>query len=103
VPQTGEWTYAIKTVKNVSQSDVIVNVQSKSRTEDGDVVQISSWMSYLPENNTIKFDVRQKITVFAEVVRGRAPVLNADVLAIIERPQAAPLKIPLYDNGMGML
>ena len=66
-----------------------------------EALQIRSWLSWLPDNNTIAYDVRQKITVFAELVRGRSPVLNADVTAIIERPESAPQKIPLYDNGMG--
>ena len=97
--QIGKWKYTIET--NESQSDVVINVQSKSRKPDIQALQITSWLSWLPDNNTIPFDVKQKITVFAEVVRGRAPVLNADVTAIIERPESVPLKIPLYDNGMG--
>ena len=65
------------------------------------MLQIASWLSWLPDNNTITFDPKQKVTVFTEVIRGRAPVLNADVTAIIERPQSVPLKVPLYDNGVG--
>lgn len=98
--EAGKWSFSIVN-SNATKSDVIINVQSASRSDKGNVLQIASWLSYLPDNNTVAFDARQKITVFAELVRGRAPVLGADVTAIIERPQSLSLKVPLYDNGIG--
>ncbi|KAL8587151.1 hypothetical protein ACOMHN_026119 [Nucella lapillus] len=97
--EIGKWTYVI--VTNELEADVTVNVQSKSRTPETDVLQVRSWLSWLPENNTVSFDAKQKITLFAELVQGRSPVLNADIVAVIERPQSAPLRVGLHDNGMG--
>ncbi|XP_076448467.1 calcium-activated chloride channel regulator 4-like [Babylonia areolata] len=97
--EIGKWTYVIET--NESESDVTVNVQSKSRTPETKVLQVTSWLSWLPENNTVSYDKKQKITVFAELVQGRSPVLNADITAVLERPQSAKLNVPLRDNGMG--
>nr|KAG5687427.1 hypothetical protein BaRGS_019826 [Batillaria attramentaria] len=96
VASVGRWQYYVTT--NESQSDVVISVQSKPRQADGDVIQIASW---LPEDNSITFDPKQKLAVFAEVTKGRAPVLGADVIAVVERPQSASLTIPLYDSGMG--
>lgn len=94
--QIGKWTYNL--TSNESQSNVIISVQSKARNPGNDVIQITSWLG---DNNIITFDPAQKLGVFAEVIRGRAPVLNAKVTAIVERPQSLPSNIRLYDNGVG--
>ena len=80
----------------------MINIQSRQRKPETEVLQITSWLSWLPENNTVAFDPKEKVTLFAEVIRGRSPVLHADVTAIVERPQSGALRIPLHDNGMGV-
>ncbi|KAL8565740.1 hypothetical protein ACOMHN_018657 [Nucella lapillus] len=97
--EVGRWRYVIQT--SGAESDVVVNVQSKARSPEMDVVKVTSWLSWMPDNNTIAFDAKQKVSIFAELVRGRSPVLEADVFAIIERPKSGPLKVPLADNGVG--
>ena len=100
--QIGEWKYSVATNKTQG-TDITLSVQSQVRKEGQELLQTTSWISYLPDNNSLSFDPKQKITLFAEVVRGRAPVLGANVVATLERPQSATIKVPLYDNGMGKL
>lgn len=83
---------------NELQSNVLVSVQSKPRDLGSDLVHVTSW---LPEETSIIFDPTQKLGVYAEVARGSAPVLGAEVVAIVERPQSVSLQIPLRDNGIG--
>ena len=78
----------------------MVNVQSHGRSANEEVLQLKSWISWSSRNNPLGEDVKAK--VFAELVRGRAPVLNADVIAIVERPQLPSIALPLHDNGVGM-
>ncbi|CAL1532070.1 unnamed protein product [Lymnaea stagnalis] len=94
--EAGMWAYHVST--NGTQSSVTVNIQSKSRVPGMDVLQINSW---IPQQGEIQFNTTQKFGIYAEVLKGKAPVLDAKVVASIERPQSTPVDLDLYDNGVG--
>ncbi|XP_076469337.1 calcium-activated chloride channel regulator 1-like [Babylonia areolata] len=96
VAEVGRWKYLMET--SSTKSDVVVNLQSTARSSGLEVIRVRSW---IPDNTTIAFDPKQKVSIFAELIRGRSPVLGAEVVAVIERPKAAVLKVALYDNGVG--
>ncbi|XP_035825896.1 calcium-activated chloride channel regulator 4A [Aplysia californica] len=93
---TGMWSYHVST--NATKSQITVSVQSKTRKKGIDVLQVTSW---IPEQGEVEFSPKQKFGVYAEVLRGKAPVLDAQVMASIERPQSSPVDLVLYDNGVG--
>ena len=41
------------------------------------------------------------LIVYAEVKKGNRPVINATVIATVERPVGGPITFPLLDNGAG--
>ncbi|GFO43573.1 calcium-activated chloride channel regulator 4, 30 kda form [Plakobranchus ocellatus] len=96
VAKAGKWTYHVTT--NATKSHITVNIQSKPSEKGADVLQVNSW---IPDQGEIWFNPKQKFGIYAEVVRGKAPVLGAEVIATIERPQSSPIDLHLHDNGVG--
>ncbi|XP_059152208.1 calcium-activated chloride channel regulator 3A-1-like [Physella acuta] len=96
ISHTGLWVYHVTT--NATVSHVTVHIQSKPRGVKQEILQINSW---IPQQGEVVFDPSQKFGIYAEVTRGKAPVLNAQVIASIERPQSSPTDILLLDNGVG--
>ena len=78
-------------------SSVTVQVQSKQADPEHNVINFNSWVS----KDLVKYDPKGKFEIFAEVTRGRAPVLEADVISILERPGSTPKELFLRDDGSG--
>ncbi|XP_041350383.1 calcium-activated chloride channel regulator 4-like [Gigantopelta aegis] len=95
IAATGQWFYRITT--NSMESSVTVQVQSKQADVNRNVINFNSWVS----KDLIKYDPKGKFEIFAEVTRGRAPVLEADVISMLERPGSEPKKLFLKDDGAG--
>ncbi|XP_013380548.1 calcium-activated chloride channel regulator 3A-1 [Lingula anatina] len=92
--QVGLWKYTITNTATTKQT-VQVDVKSRSR-ENSQPIRVRAWMS------ATNVDVQKaRAVVYAEVSKGYAPIVNAKVVATVDRPQGDPLELELKDNGAG--
>ncbi|XP_070559947.1 calcium-activated chloride channel regulator 1-like [Ptychodera flava] len=93
IAESGTWLYE---VTDHQGGQVEISVQSNVR-EDTQPIRVTTTTS-----NSLITETPAKTTIYAQVQRGYAPILKADVVATVERPRPhAPVKVNLLDNGAG--
>ncbi|NXK45407.1 CLCA1 regulator, partial [Chauna torquata] len=91
--EVGDWHYYIQNVHTAAQN-ISVTVTSRAASSDVSPVSVAAYMK--------KANVAPNpVVVYAEVSQGFLPVLGATVIATIEKDGAAPVTLPLLDNGAG--
>ncbi|XP_070559949.1 calcium-activated chloride channel regulator 4-like [Ptychodera flava] len=93
IAESGKWLYE---VTDHQGGQVEISVQSNVR-EDTQPIRVTTTTS-----NSLITETPAKTNIYAQVQRGYAPILKADVVATVERPRPhAPVKVNLLDNGAG--
>ncbi|XP_070557788.1 calcium-activated chloride channel regulator 1-like [Ptychodera flava] len=93
IAESGTWLYEV--TANQSQQ-VEISVQSNVR-EDTQPIRVTTTTS-----NSLITETPAMTNMYAQVQRGYAPIVKADVVATVERPQPhSPVKVNLLDNGAG--
>ncbi|CAK8682029.1 unnamed protein product [Clavelina lepadiformis] len=90
--ETGRWRYYVSTAADRSQT-VVASVTSQASDLSKQPIVVRSGLD--------KTDVGtgEAIVVYAQVSQGFAPVLDANVLALIQQPDGTVQEIELYDAG----
>ncbi|XP_076808247.1 calcium-activated chloride channel regulator 3A-1-like [Clavelina lepadiformis] len=88
----GRWRYYVSTAADRSQK-VITSVTSQASDRSKQPIVVSSGLD--------KTDVGtgDAIVVYAQVSQGFAPVLDANVLALVQQPDGTVKELELYDAG----
>lgn len=83
--------------------EVVVNIASYPQSNKEDPIVVTSYLSGSTSNAADGED----LIAFAEVRQGYNPIIDANVIAIIERPPDSqgnsyePVHLQLFDNGAG--
>ncbi|XP_033122893.1 calcium-activated chloride channel regulator 1-like [Anneissia japonica] len=92
----GRWNFEISNQLLSSPSHIVtVTVESKQASADEAPVILTSFVS----DPFINYQTTPYITIFAFLSKGNEVVANADVIAVLERPNAPHDIIQLYDSG----
>ncbi|XP_077866380.1 calcium-activated chloride channel regulator 2-like, partial [Saccoglossus kowalevskii] len=92
--ETGSWSVSIYNPSSTAQY-VSVTVQSKSRDSGQYPISVTSeWSVYV-------IRPPEKLVLYVTIAKGTIPVLNAAVIATIERPNSDPIELTMADNGAG--
>ncbi|XP_071830250.1 calcium-activated chloride channel regulator 1-like isoform X3 [Apostichopus japonicus] len=100
--EVGTWTYSI-TNRYSESMEVVVNIASYPQSNKEDPIVVTSYLSGSTSNAADGED----LIAFAEVRQGYNPIIDANVIAIIERPPDSqgnsyePVHLQLFDNGAG--
>lgn len=100
--QPGLWSYDVTNI-HFEEHEVLISISTYASEEDVDPITATAELSGSITNVTSG----EVLTAFAEVKQGFYPVVNASVVATIERPPDAmgieydPFILKLYDNGAG--
>lgn len=92
--ETGDWKIFARS-KLSAPITMSLNVKSFPSDRHRQPIRVSAWI----ENLRVKYPATAK--VFAEIKQNYHPVLNASVVAVIERPDSVKLKVELKDDGLG--
>nr|XP_006811740.1 PREDICTED: calcium-activated chloride channel regulator 1-like [Saccoglossus kowalevskii] len=95
IAEAGSWNYYIY----VTNSNQLVTITLKSRITDvtNEPIKVRgilgrSYLNYMEDPTLV---------IYAEVTKGGIPVMNADVLATVNRPTGGPKDLVLRDSGSG--
>ncbi|XP_064594338.1 calcium-activated chloride channel regulator 1-like [Liolophura sinensis] len=99
VAEKGQWKLSIKNPRSIEQSVTITVISGKTDQSDP-IVTTATWAKKI-----VQFPNERQI-LYVSVSQGLAPVLQANVTAILERPYdangtAPSLQLTLRDNGAG--
>ena len=96
--EIGIWSYRVKLYESVlSGSAISVEVFGES-SEQGSI-RMEGWTNVGPEGAD---SVEEPVILYATVKRGDIPVLSAEVVATIHRPESSmPVEVVLRDDGNG--
>ncbi|KAJ8028766.1 Calcium-activated chloride channel regulator 1 [Holothuria leucospilota] len=98
----GSWTFTITNVDN-SPHVITVSVSSLPSSEEVEPIVIKSFLS----GTEVQITGDHPLVAYAEVTQGFYPIIQARVIATIERPRTAdgrelgPVEVILKDNGGG--
>nr|XP_006811202.1 PREDICTED: epithelial chloride channel protein-like [Saccoglossus kowalevskii] len=96
IAQSGQWTYTITNVDSKDQT-VEVSIESKSIDSSSYPLRLQSTIG-----NEIITESPPLVIIYAEVLRGYGQVLDANVVATVERPSPyESIELRLLDNGVG--
>ncbi|XP_033120351.1 calcium-activated chloride channel regulator 1-like [Anneissia japonica] len=91
---TGYWVFTVANIDNRSPSQIVtVSVASKQSSKE-DPIEVLALVS----DPTINYSTEPVVVIYAIVTKGYLPVINAQVFAVIEGPDAVE-EIQLLDNG----
>ncbi|KAK3586501.1 hypothetical protein CHS0354_033524 [Potamilus streckersoni] len=90
----GTYTYTLSSPEATSYN---VYVTSSPRGSNAEVVRVRSWLS----DTEIDFASASTIRLYADVEKGRSPVLNAKVSGMLIRGDGSAINLGLHDNGKG--
>lgn len=102
--QPGLWRYTV-TNNGGDSIDLLISISAHASQEGVDPIVITSELSGSVTNVT----ANEPLVVFGEVRQGLNPIINATVIAILERPPdsdgnpSAPVELELLDNGAGKM
>ncbi|XP_037083627.1 calcium-activated chloride channel regulator 4A-like [Pollicipes pollicipes] len=94
----GRWEYEIDNMAP-SHSSIFVQVTSSSASSE-DTVRTEVWTN-MDRTGSLNATERPLI-IYASVVRGHAPVLDAEVYAVVTRADGQSVRVQLLDNGLGV-
>ncbi|XP_070557434.1 calcium-activated chloride channel regulator 4A-like [Ptychodera flava] len=96
IAETGTWEYDIQNTDSARQA-VQIYISSKAADSSASPIRLTS----TPSINTIS-ESPPKVLIYADLNQGHSPVLNAEVIATIERPSPhSNLQLQLFDTGRG--
>ena len=102
--QRGLWTYKVENRAD-SHQGLYVQVTAKRNTSSG--LRVKLWTT-ATDQSINGSDPSNAVILFASVTVGEAPVLNAKVIAKLQRlgvnatkSSYQPIYVPLIDNGIG--
>ncbi|KAJ8047303.1 Calcium-activated chloride channel regulator 1 [Holothuria leucospilota] len=100
--EPGLWSYDVSNV-HFEEHEVLISISTYPSQENVDPITATAELS----GSITNVNSGEILTAFAEVKQGFYPVVNASVVATIERPPDAmgieydPFILKLYDNGAG--
>ncbi|KAF0288508.1 Calcium-activated chloride channel regulator 4A [Amphibalanus amphitrite] len=97
-PTQGQWEYEVDNLAP-SYGSIFVQVTSSPSSSE-DTVRTKVWTS-ADATGTLNA-TGAPLIVYASVMRGNAPVLDAEVYGVITGPGNETTRIPLLDNGLGV-
>ncbi|KAL3846450.1 hypothetical protein ACJMK2_017439 [Sinanodonta woodiana] len=95
VAKAGRYSFSIYPITGATVNALVF---SKPISLDTEVVRVSSWLS----ESSFKANSNQYVSVYTDVQRGRSPVFNATVTAVMQASGDAGKTFSLHDNGAGM-
>lgn len=96
--EIGIWSYRVQLYESVTPGNVI-SVEVLGVPAFGKSVRIETWTNVPAEGSDSTID---DVIVFARITKGSLPVLDAEVVATIQRPgSSAPVELVLRDDGYG--
>ncbi|PIK34337.1 putative calcium-activated chloride channel regulator 4-like, partial [Apostichopus japonicus] len=97
IAEPGSWEYIIQNLATNEAHDVPISVSSYPSEEGVDPIIVDSYLS------SSETDVKNNkpLVVYAEVRQGFYPVINANVIGIIDTPSGEAMELQLLDNGAG--
>nr|XP_006816547.1 PREDICTED: epithelial chloride channel protein-like [Saccoglossus kowalevskii] len=93
IAEVGEWTAYIYNPSSEPQN-LSSMVQSRNRNDKYPILATAQW-----SKQTIT--PPDKLTLYVSVSKGYIPILNAVVIATVERPRDGSVTLNMYDNGAG--
>jgi hypothetical protein len=75
-----------------------LTAHSYSRNPSEEVFTASAWTS----TDSFDFSPSTPIVLYASVLKGMSPVLDADVKMFLEDSEGHVMKVDLFDDGFGM-
>ncbi|XP_033120354.1 calcium-activated chloride channel regulator 1-like isoform X2 [Anneissia japonica] len=91
---TGYWVFTVANVNKKSPSQVAtVTVTSKQSSKE-DPIEVLALVS----DPSINYSTEPVVAIYAIVTKGYLPVINAQVFAVVQSPDAIE-EVPLFDNG----
>lgn len=100
--EEGNWTYSVDNLYT-KEMEVAVVIGSYPKQDGDGPITVTSYLS----GSSLDAQNGEQLTVFAEVRKGYSPVVDANVVAILERPPDGegnvftPVELQLLDNGAG--
>ncbi|XP_070557436.1 calcium-activated chloride channel regulator 4A-like [Ptychodera flava] len=96
IAEPGTWEYDIQNTDSARQA-VQIYISSKAADSSASPIRLTS----TPSINTIS-ESPPKVLIYADLNQGYSPVLNAEVIATIERPSPhSNVELQLFDTGLG--
>lgn len=105
VAESGVWTYAVRYYHNQQQRPISIDVVTEARKSES--ITVRFWNNVLRQSEPADTEVA---LLYAQVLQGELPVLNANVSAVIRLPGGQHLqgydsdlivRVPLLDTGSG--
>lgn len=90
----GAWKAAVQSLSG-GQPMINLRVYSKAKNASQPPISLHVIMNRAVVNGPLE------AKIFAEIVKGGNAVVGANVTAVVERPEGASVRIPLYDDGTG--
>lgn len=92
--EPGKWKYWIQN-KHAEVMDVSFVISSEPTKLSEQPIRVRSWIS------DVDFTFPSRVKVYAEVKKGYNPIVEASVVATIDRPNGEPWLMVLFDDGAG--
>lgn len=106
VAESGLWTYTVKFYHNQQPRPISVDVVTEARKSEA--INIRFWSDVL--RKTTELGGTEVVQLYAQVLQGELPVLNANVTATVRIPNGGHhshssmmsfIRVPLLDTGSG--
>ena len=95
VAEAGVWRYEVKLTPHTLLPSVPLQVSAFAHlTEDSETVSLEAWTHSDPAQDST-------VVIFARLTEAELPVLGAEVVAEVSRPDGEKVKIFLHDSGTG--
>lgn len=103
VAEAGMWTYTVKYYHNQQARPISIDVVTEARKSEA--ITVSFWNNVLRKTTDVDSGT-EVVLLYAQVLQGELPVLNANVTVILRLPNSHQhgqqlIRVPLLDTGSG--
>ena len=89
--EPGIWSYNVKLYQTLDDVDYPVFLDVSGEPENEESIILNTWVS----------QINGDVIMYASVMQGSLPVLDAEVVATVSRPGQPSVKVTLRDTGLG--
>lgn len=106
IAEAGQWTYSVRYYHNQQARPISVDVVTEARKPEA--ITVKFWNNVLRRTNDQEDSGTEVVLLYAQVLQGELPVLNANVTAVMRLPGGHHhqygqqlIRVPLLDTGSG--
>ncbi|XP_043193528.1 calcium-activated chloride channel regulator 4A-like [Amphibalanus amphitrite] len=97
--EPGLWTYEVDSAAPAGGT-VVVQVNADPAQSPQDELRLEAWTNAAATGDVLNA-TRTPLIIYASLMKGDAAILNAEVHAVVARPDGQRVRVKLLDNGLG--